>query len=85
MGRGLRAAIAERQRTPTLPSPFQGEGKPADVERPEPGAAISGFRVRARARPGMTTGGHPQKTWMNLLTSTFSGSVPVVTEKSMNF
>jgi hypothetical protein len=31
MGRGSRAAIAERQRTPTLPSPFQGEGKPAGM------------------------------------------------------
>jgi hypothetical protein len=31
MGRGSRATIAERRRTPTLPSPFQGEGNPADM------------------------------------------------------
>jgi hypothetical protein len=31
LGRGSRAAIANRQQTPTLPSPFQGEGNPAGM------------------------------------------------------
>jgi hypothetical protein len=57
----------------------------ANADEIGPTAWFPGSRLRAPRNDAERCPLPPQNTWMNLLTPTFSGSVPVVTEKSMNF
>ena len=83
--RGSREAL-KRPRI-QIALPFQGMPRPLLWILSSPKLRRGHFCSRiGRTRDGSDTRGPPQNTWMNLLiTSTFSGSVPVVTEKSMNF